>query len=430
MRDRSFESKVSVSARHAPQHAAEHRVGSVLQGKVEIGQNLAALGDHLDQLVGKIHRIQVHQPNPDDAFDLFEFAQQFGQARLAIEIHAVVGRVLSHDHEFAHSVGRQLAGLGEHFFHGLGRVLAAHLGNRAKRAKPVATLGNFQIREMPRSDSQTIAIGKRPDRRRLKYQPLFVESVDESIGDFGHLLSAKHADQVVDVRAAVEQGLLFALGEATGNDHAAGAAAPLEREHFFDRPERFIARPLDESAGVDDHEVGSLGLRRQAIAVELQQAEHALAIDQIFRAAEADKRIASLVATGAGSTLGGGTGGLDDRQTCHGGGKPWLGRLIQSGEISERAGASPPTPAIHREGRRLLFSSMTPGSSHARDARRASATPTPSERHHLPPPVGASKANRQVWESRRGIRPSRYLSRSPVEPRALGGVGSASKLCC
>ena len=90
-----------------------------------------------------------------------------------------------------------------------------------------------------------------------------------------------------------EQRLPLPLGQAAGDDHAAQLAAALELEHFVDRGERFLPGRLDEPAGVDDDEIGPARVVHQLVAVELQQAEHPLAIDEVLRAAEADERVAA-----------------------------------------------------------------------------------------------------------------------------------------
>ena len=71
-----------------------------------------AVGQRLDQLVGEVDRVGVQDANPVDAVDLVQLAEQLGQARPAVEVEAVVGRVLGDDDQLADAVGGQLAGLG------------------------------------------------------------------------------------------------------------------------------------------------------------------------------------------------------------------------------------------------------------------------------------------------------------------------------
>ena len=74
---------------------------------------------------------------------------------------------------------------------------------------------------------------------------------------------------------------------------------------------------LDEAAGVDDDEIGPVGLVHQLVAVELQQAEHPLAVDEVLRAAEADEGVGALIGPGQGN--GPRSRLLDDGQARRGG---------------------------------------------------------------------------------------------------------------
>ena len=161
-------------------------------------------------------------------------------------------------------------GFGEDFFDRLGGMLAAHFGNGAEGAEPIAAFGDFQIGEVARRDAQARAIGKRLGRRRLKNAALFVEPADQTIGDFRDLLAAEDADDVIDLGTFFQQRFFFALRQAAGDDDAARAAAAFEIEHFVNGRIRFFAGPLDETAGVDDDEIGPLRLVDQAVAIQLQ----------------------------------------------------------------------------------------------------------------------------------------------------------------
>jgi len=108
------------------------------------------------------------------------------------------------------------------------------------------------------------------------------------------MFAAEYTDQVIDVGARIEQGLFLPFREAAGYDHTAQFALSFQIEHFVDRGKRFGPGRFDESACVDDGEVGTLWIVHQLIAIKLQQAEHALAVDEVLRAAKADKRIAAL----------------------------------------------------------------------------------------------------------------------------------------
>ena len=48
-------------------------------------------------------------------------------------------------------------------------------------------------------------------------------------------------------------------------------------------PQRLLPGRVDEPAGVDDDQVGPLGVGHERVAVLGQQAEHPLGIDQVLR---------------------------------------------------------------------------------------------------------------------------------------------------
>ena len=72
---------------------------------------LAGTAMVVDQLVGEVDRVGVEDANPLDAVDLVQLAQQLGQAHPAVEIEAVIGRVLGDEDQLADAVGGQLLGL-------------------------------------------------------------------------------------------------------------------------------------------------------------------------------------------------------------------------------------------------------------------------------------------------------------------------------
>ena len=110
-----------------------------------------------------------------------------------------------------------------------------------------------------------------------------------AIDDLDDLLAAEDADDVIDAGHLGEQGVALAFGETAGDDDGAEPALLLEREHLADDAERLLAGRFDEAAGVDDDDIGAVGVGREGVAVLRQLAEHALAIDEVLRAAEADE---------------------------------------------------------------------------------------------------------------------------------------------
>ena len=88
------------------------------------------------------------------------------------------------------------------------------------------------------------------------------------------------------------------LGQAAGDDDGADLALLLQVEHLADDAERLLPGRLDEAAGVDDDDVGPVGVGDEGVAVLGQLAEHALGIDGVLRAAEGDESVGALAGGG------------------------------------------------------------------------------------------------------------------------------------
>ena len=154
--------------------------------------------------------------------------QQFGQPRFPVQVHPVVGRVLRHDDQFADAIGRQLPASCHHLLDRLGGVLAAHLGNRAERAQPIAAFGDLQVGEMAGRDSQSIGVGQSADRGRPEDGPLLPLIPDQPIGDPRDFLTTEDAHQLVDLRPTFQQFLLLPFGQTPRHDDAARPPLPLQ----------------------------------------------------------------------------------------------------------------------------------------------------------------------------------------------------------
>ena len=91
-----------------------------------------------------------------------------------------------------------------------------------------------------------------------------------------------------------QQHLPLPLGHAPGHHHAPHAAGLLQRQHLADDAERFLPGRFDEAAGVDDDDIGAVGVGLEGVAVLGEFAEHPLGIDEVLRAPEADEGVAPL----------------------------------------------------------------------------------------------------------------------------------------
>src|ERR1019366_7424385 len=110
-----------------------------------------------------------------------------------------------------------------------------------------------------------------------------------SIDNLRNLLAAKDAHDVIDTGDFEQQVVFLAFRQTAGDDDGADAALVLQSEHLADDAERFLARGFDEAASVDDDDIGAVRIGDQRVAVLSKFAEHALGIDQVFRATKADE---------------------------------------------------------------------------------------------------------------------------------------------
>ena len=124
----------------------------------------------------------------------------------------------------------------------------------------IAAFRDLQIGEVSGSDSQPCAVVLRLNRRRPEQPPLLGKPAQQPVGDPNDLFAAEDADDIIDIGKPFEQRVFLALGEATGDDHSLDVPQPFPVDHLLDHADRFLPGGFDEPAGVDDHQVGRLGL--------------------------------------------------------------------------------------------------------------------------------------------------------------------------
>ena len=130
---------------NAALHAFEHLGVDVLEGHIEVGDDDRGVGDGLDKFVGEVDGVEVHEPDPVESGDVFEFPEELCEPDFAVEVHAVVGGVLGDEDEFADAIVDEFAGFVEDHFDGFGDVFAAHGWDGAEGAGAVAAFGDFEV---------------------------------------------------------------------------------------------------------------------------------------------------------------------------------------------------------------------------------------------------------------------------------------------
>src|SRR5262249_41013198 len=107
--------------------------------------------------------------------------------------------------------------------------------------------------------------------------------------DLDDLFAAEDADDVIDAGHLLQEGIAQPLGEAAGDDDGADLALALEVEHLADDAERLLPGGLDEAAGVDDDDLGAVGLGGQRVAGLGELSKHPLGVNEVLGTAETDE---------------------------------------------------------------------------------------------------------------------------------------------
>ncbi len=166
---------------------------------------------------------------------------------------------------------------------------AAQGGNDAESAGVVAAFGDLHERGVGGGGLQARRIGvvdplRTPDRSVDHGGP----ALDRG-DDLRNLPGSKGG---VDFRDLPAQVGVVPLGQASGHDEPALDSVRgrgLEAGHFQNRVDRLLLGPVDERAGIHHDHVGGRHVGGNQMPPPLQRSQHHLGIDEILRAAQADK---------------------------------------------------------------------------------------------------------------------------------------------
>jgi hypothetical protein len=106
----------------------------VLQRQVDVLADLVALRHRVQHVVGDRGGVEVEHPDPLEAVDPVQAAEEPREGSPLAAIHAEERRVLGDEQQFAHAAIRQAPGLGEDRLRFAAAVVAAQRRDDAKRA--------------------------------------------------------------------------------------------------------------------------------------------------------------------------------------------------------------------------------------------------------------------------------------------------------
>ena len=266
-----------------PLHAPQHVGVRMLERHVEVRQH-APRRHQRQQLVDVRIRIDVVQSHPR-AVRLGQPAQCVDQVehprlqRLAVpeagavaNVDAVGTGVLADDQQLLHAGIEQALRFGQHVADRPRHQVAAHRRNDAERAAVVAAFADLQVRVVARRQLDALCrdqIGERVVRLRHM-----------AVHRIHHLVRRVRAGdgKHVGVRLAHHVAL---RAQAAGDDHLAVGS-----QRIADRVEAFLHCVVDETAGVDDDEIGPVVGLGSGVALRGELREDQLGIGQGLRTTE------------------------------------------------------------------------------------------------------------------------------------------------
>ena len=256
----------------------------MLEGDVEVRQELAG-GHQRDHVVDVGVRVDVVQANPyaHAAQRLAEFLHA-GLDRLAVpevglvlQVDAVGAGVLGNHQEFLDPGLDQALGLAQHVADRPADQLAAHGRDDAEAATVVAAFGNLQVGVVARGQLDALR------RDQVDQRVVFGLRRHHFVHRGDYLLVLLWAGDRQDAGVHVADRVLF-HAHAAGDDDLAVLG-----DGFADHFQGLGLGAVDETAGVDHHDVGVFVGRDDLIAFHAQLGEDALGVDQRLGASKTDE---------------------------------------------------------------------------------------------------------------------------------------------
>ena len=257
--------------RIAALHAGQHAVRAALHRQVQVGRQLVEAGVGVDQPAVEFHGVGGREADPAESLEFRHVADQPGEVLESARRRdsAIAVDVLAQQVDFAHALALQLDRLGQHVRDRPGDLLAARVRHDAKRAVLAAALHDRQMGH-----------GRRGLRRRQLFE-FFLggeRDIHDRSGSVGRLpkqagkpVQRLRAEYDVHVGRALAYGLSFLASNAAAHADLHFRPLALERLVAAEFGEQFFLGFLAHRAGVDQHEVGLLGLVGERVAAALTQ---------------------------------------------------------------------------------------------------------------------------------------------------------------
>ena len=178
-------------------HGLQDAVVDMLDGDIQIFDDLVIGGDLVNQLVVKLVGVQVVETDPLYPLDFGQLTAQGGKTPLAVQVGAVAGDVLGDDDQFLHPVGGQIVCLLQYILHAPGAVTAPDIGDGTEGAEIVAALRDSEIGPGGAGGDHS---GDLVHRGAVAAEQAQIPALHYGVGRRHDVLEIAHAQNGVDLR--------------------------------------------------------------------------------------------------------------------------------------------------------------------------------------------------------------------------------------
>ncbi len=238
-------------------HGGQDAVAARLQGIVEVLAHRRNLGHGRDGLGSQVLRVGAGVADATDALDRAHPAQQLGEQRApGGEVTAVGVDVLAEEGDLGDAVDSQAGDVGHQVVQWPADLGAADGRHDAKGAAVVAA----GLDADPRRPRHLAAGGQLPSAalgvgavEHLDLGSAGGPGLGQEVADGAHVVGAEDG---VDERRPIEDGLAVALGGAPADGDLHAGPALLQRLEVTEGPVQLVVGVLPDGAGGEDDDVG------------------------------------------------------------------------------------------------------------------------------------------------------------------------------
>ena len=254
----------------------------MLDGDVQVLDDLGLPGDDVDEFVVDLVGIEVVEPNPMEG-QLAELSEELAQTAAAVEVGAIPGNVLGNDQQLLHAAVRQAPGLLQQGLEVPAAVAAPEVWDDTVGAAVIAALGDLQVGGIGGRGHHTRAIlDGMVDVPEVGGGVPLHDGLDGG-NDVG---VAAGAQDTVHLGQLLQDLILVALGKAAGHQQLFQFTCAFQRGDGQNGVDGLTFGRVNKAAGVDHRYVGPLGLSGDGVARRPAQSHHLLGVHQILGTAQ------------------------------------------------------------------------------------------------------------------------------------------------